>query len=83
MPDVAGIPVWVRLKPEEPSFVKIEGEWMILGMIEDLPANQAAMIFRRTTGDMVEVMVKEHVMCRRVKHRGDTHITTYVIAMFE
>jgi hypothetical protein len=83
MVDVAGIPLWVRLRSEEPSFIKVEGEWMVVGKIEDLPCGHRSMIRRRTNGDEVEVLVTEHVMGRRVRHRGDSTVTEYVIARFE
>lgn len=83
MTDIAGIPLWVRLKPEEPGFIKVEGEWMVVGKVEDLPPGHTSMIRRRANGDEVEVLVVEHVMGRRIRHRGDTGITEYVIARFE
>lgn len=83
MASTPAIPLWVRLKPEEPSFIKVEGEWMVLGKVEDLPTAHTAMIRKRSSGDEVEVFVIEHVMCRRIRHRGDTVLTEYVIARFE
>jgi len=76
------IPLWVRLKDEEPAFIKMEGEWMLVGKAEDLPVGQPAMVTKRTTGDEIEVHILEHVMYRRVRHRGDTDLTYYVIARF-
>lgn len=74
------IPLQITLKYGPNRFVQLDGEWFVVGLKENMPAGEYVEVEKHTTGEVVEVLVKEHLMSRRVKHRGDTEFSEYILA---
>jgi len=82
IPEQKRIPLYLKLVPGPPGFVKLDGEWLVLGPLDLLPEGELCDIRRYTTGEDVEVRVTEHLMHRRIRHRGDSEHSEYVLARF-
>lgn len=64
------------------QFTKLDGEWFVLGCVDDLPIGEVVPVWSSSEKELINVEIIRHVAQRAVRHEGDSEDTMFVLARF-